>query len=549
MFHSNPAHRTAWATGLAVAALTALWAASSGQEPASGSDTTSKPLSLKEQKRKAQALRREQEGPWKKWLTQDVVYIITDEEKSVFKRLQTDEERQQFVEQFWLRHNPTPDDIENPFRDEHYRRIAYANYVYASAIPGWKTDRGMIYITCGPPDETESHSLGASSPSAIENGGVEPDTYPFEDWRYKNTKGDTVVEFIDTSMTGEYHLGMDPSKNPLLYVPGQSPSRMTASPCQSTFMDEFTRTSPASERLATLASISQSSLQHAHWLKLKDLMAVADSTIRYDTLPMQVRADYIKVTDATDLCNISVEVNDSDLQFTTNREGIAKATVNLYGRITSESRRAVAWFEDTVEVSVPAERMQASRAPLRYIKSIPIPPGAYRLNVVAKDPVAGTLNNTERALEVPRYDEEQLGSSSVILADQFERIPAKYISTSDFVIRSSKVRPRVSETFRRDEKMGVYAEFYNFGMGAKNPRKPDGTIEYEVVNNGSQQSVFTATEELGEVENAAPSLVVAEKWLPLNQFEPGSYSIKMKVVDRQTKQTLTTPPAKFTVTL
>src|SRR5579884_2212677 len=125
-------------------------------------ETVAKPMSEKERKAREKKLRKELESPWKQWLDVDVAYIITDEERQAFKRLNTDEERQQFVEQFWLRRDPTPDTEENEFKEEHYRRIAYANEHYASGIPGWKTDRGRIYITFGPPDEIESHPSGGT---------------------------------------------------------------------------------------------------------------------------------------------------------------------------------------------------------------------------------------------------------------------------------------------------------------------------------------------------------------------------------------------------
>ena len=125
-------------------------------------ETIAKPLSEKEKRRRAEKLRKELETPYRKWLNEDVAYIITDEERAAFKRLHTDEEREQFIEQFWLRRDPTPDTAENEFKEEHYRRIAYANERYASGIPGWKSDRGRIYITFGPPDEIESHPSGGS---------------------------------------------------------------------------------------------------------------------------------------------------------------------------------------------------------------------------------------------------------------------------------------------------------------------------------------------------------------------------------------------------
>src|SRR4029079_10994711 len=145
-------------------------------------ETVAKPLTDKERKKQQDRLRQELETPYKKWLGQDVGYIISDEEKKAFKGLQTDEEKQQFIEQFWLRRDPTPDTEENEYREEHYRRIAYANDHFASGIPGWKTDRGMIYIKYGPADETESHN-GGTEQRAQEEGGGQTSMYPYEKWR------------------------------------------------------------------------------------------------------------------------------------------------------------------------------------------------------------------------------------------------------------------------------------------------------------------------------------------------------------------------------
>src|SRR5436309_3243732 len=116
-----------------------------------------KGLSPKEKEKQRRALQKELDKPFEQWLKQDVVYIITDEEKAAWKRLATGEEREQFIEQFWLRRDPSPDTPENEYKEEHYRRIAYANEHFASGIPGWKTDRGRTYIMFGPADEVDSH--------------------------------------------------------------------------------------------------------------------------------------------------------------------------------------------------------------------------------------------------------------------------------------------------------------------------------------------------------------------------------------------------------
>ena len=141
-------------------------------------ETNAKPLTAKQIKAKEEALKKELLTPYKKWMDEDVVYIISDEERKAFKQLNTDEEREQFVEQFWLRRDPTPDTEENEFKEEHYRRIAYANEHFASGIPGWRTDRGRIYIQYGPPDEIEAHSSGGSYERPMSEGGGETETFP-----------------------------------------------------------------------------------------------------------------------------------------------------------------------------------------------------------------------------------------------------------------------------------------------------------------------------------------------------------------------------------
>jgi GWxTD domain-containing protein len=522
--------------------------------------TVSKPLSKKEMKRRQKELKKEMEGPWKKWLNEDVVYIITDQEKAAFKKLQTDEEREQFVEQFWRRRDPTPDTEENEYKEELYRRIAYANEHYASGIPGWKTDRGMIYIKYGPPDEIESHPSGGTYERPIEEGGGETSTYPFEDWRYRYIDGigtNVIIEFVDPTMTGEYHMTMDPSeKDALLYVPGAGLT-MYEQMGMSSKTNRFNRTDgthlgvpgnmPLPESMNEFSRLEQfAKLQRAPVIKFKDLEAVVDSTIKYNTLPMKVRADYIKVTDSQVLTDITISFNRNELQYKT-KDNISKATVNLYGRITTLSRRSVNWFEDTVQVEVPAELLQkAMNGQSVYFKSVPLAPGTYRLNIVAKDVVGNTMNNYEMPLHVPQYDDDSIGSSSLILADQIERLPTNSIGAGPFVIRSSKVRPRVDETFKQDEKMGIYTEFYNLGMDAKT-KKPSGTINYQIVNDATKKTVVDVNQDLSTVPNASAFLVTVERMLPLKNFAPGKYTLKIVLTDKLKNQTIN-QAAPFTVT-
>jgi len=561
---SHPAYPLRFLVGIAAFVLVAGAAPakndnSQNSSSSSTDQTVAKPLTKKQIAKKQKQLEKELAGPWKKWLNEDVVYIITDEEKQAFKRLKTDEERQQFVEQFWLRRDPTPDTEENEYKEEHYRRIAYANDHYASGIPGWKTDRGMIYIKYGAPDEIDSHPSGGSYERPMEEGGGETSTYPFEDWRYRYIDGvgtNVIIEFVDTTMSGEYKISLDPEeKDALLYVPGAGLT-MAEQMGMADKTQRFQRTDgthlgtgnqPLPESMNEFTRLEQyANLMKAPVIKFKDLDAIVSSNIRYNTLPMQVRADFIRVTDATVYANVTVQFKNSDLNFAT-KDKIAKATVNIYGRITTLTRRSVNWFEDTVSAQLPAEMLQqAMNGSQIYSKRIPLAPGTYRLNIVAKDTVGNTVNNYETALVVPHYDEDQLASSSVILADELERVPTNSIGTGQFVIRSSKVRPRVNNTFKQSETMGIYTEFYNLGMDAKT-KKPEGTIEYEVVNAANNKTVASVTDNIKNIQNASPFLVTAEKQIKLKSLTPGKYKLVLKVTDALKNQSIS-PSAEFTVT-
>jgi GWxTD domain-containing protein len=529
------------------------------QNAAPARETVAKPLTEKQKRKQAEKLRKELETPYKKWLNEDVVYIITDEERAAFKRLASDEERESFIESFWLRRDPTPDTEENEFKEEHYRRIAYANDHYASGIPGWKTDRGRIYITYGPPDEIESHPSGGTYERPMEEGGGETSTYPFEQWRYRYLEGigtNIIIEFVDPTMSGEYHLTMDPSeKDALLYVPGAGLTLMEQMG-MSTKTQRFQNTDGTHlgqafggtpESMNEFTRLEQyANLQKPPKVKFKDLEAAVTSKVTFNILPMKVRSDFFPLTEASILTNVTLQLENKDLQFQA-KEGVQKAAVNIFGRITTMTRRVVQTFEDTVEVTSPTEMLQAyAQRSSIYQKSIPLAPGIYRLNVVVKDMVGGNMNNYETALNVPHLDMEKLMSSTIVLADIIEKVPTRSIGAGQFVIGTTKVRPRVNESFKRDEKMGIYFKLYNFGPDEKT-QKPSGQIEYEVVKNGSNEKIFEFTEDVGSLPGASASQVTVEKLLPLGKLQPGQYTLKLKITDKNRNQTLT-PSAQFTVT-
>jgi GWxTD domain-containing protein len=549
----------------------------SSQPPAQGSSSTpakretiAKPMTDRERKKKEAQLRKELETPYKKWLNEEVTYIITDEERKAFKQLQTDDERQQFIEQFWLRRDPTPDTEENEYREEHYRRIAYSNDRYASGIPGWKTDRGRIYIAYGPPDEIESHPSGGTYQRPYEEGGGSTSTYPFEQWRYRYIDGigtNIILEFVDTTMSGEYRLTMDPSeKDALLYVPGAGLT-MAEQMGMSDKTARFTRTDgthlgtgsqPLPESMNEFSRLEQyAKIFKPPAIKYKDLEAVVSSSIKYNLLPMKVLVDYIPITSSSVLTQITIQFDVKDMQFK-DKENASTATINIYGRISTLARRPLAPFEDVVTITQPTEMLQKliEASPHRvYQKTVPLQPGSYRLNIAAKDLVGGNTGTYELAIRVPHIEDDVLSASTLILADQLEKLPTKSIGAGMFAIGGSKVRPRIGKVtadqpeFSRKEKMGIYMQLYNFGADEKT-HKPDGTVDYEIVkvaNAATAQKVFEFSEQVKDIPGGAAQVTI-EKLLPLSDLDPGQYRLNIKVTDklRSPNQSLT-QSATFTI--
>ncbi len=509
----------------------------------------------KQERRRQKAIQKEMESPYKKWLQEEVPYIITNDERGAFKKFSTDEEREQFIEQFWERRNPNPGSPENEFKEEYYRRIAYANEHYASGIPGWKADRGRIYIMYGPPDEIESHPSGGSYMRPQEEGGGETSTFPFEQWRYRYIDGignNVILEFVDPSMTGEYHLTMDPGeKDALLHVPGAGLTQLEAMGMGSK-ADRFTRSDgmtlgrslggePESMNEFTRLDL-YSKIFKPPAVKMKDLRAVVTSRLSVQLLPFDVRTDFIRVTEETVLTPVTVQVMNRDLEFQ-NKGGVMHAVLDIFGQITSLGGRMITTVEDSVVLDVPENDFQryVDRKAV-YQKGVPLRPGRYKLSVVVKDDLNGHMGSMEIGLQVPRYEEDRLSNSSLILADLIQPLSTREVGSGPFVIGSTKVRPSVNGTFTRDQKLGIYMQVYNLGIDPTT-KKPSVDVVYEISKNG--KPILTQPEEEGNLKKATQQMTL-QKTLPLKPLQPGKYSVQIKVTDKVTKQTVS-PTATFEV--
>ena len=528
-------------------------------------DPLKQPISEKQRKKNEKALKQELRGPYKKWLDEDVVWIITDQERQAFKQLSNDEERDQFIEAFWQRRDPTPDTEENEYKEEHYRRIAYANEHFAAGVPGWKTDRGRIYIMYGPPDEIESHPSGGTYERPMEEGGGETSTFPFEDWRYRYLEGigqEVIIEFVDTCMCGEYHMTMDRSeKDALLYTPnagltmweqmgmankaqrfeGGGMERLGLGPDSSMLQSkEF-------DRLEQFAK-----LQAPPPIKFKDLEEVVNTKVILNPMPFDVRTDFIKVTDDTVLVPITIQMKNRDITFV-NKDGVQRGTVNIFGRVSTLTDRVAQTFEDTVQVDVPAELLpRTAENSSVYWKALPLRPGRYKVEVAVKDVNGDRKGLWSRGIIVPEFSDDRLSTSSLIVADQMEPVATKTIGTGSFVIGATKVRPRVGPAngqpavFKkgRDPKLNFWMQVYNLGVDEKT-HKPSATFQYNIINVATNKPIVQKTESTDQMGNVGQQ-VTLEKTIASANLQPGVYKIEIKVNDNISKQTVD-PSAVFAV--
>jgi len=519
----------------------------------------------KQKKQQKKSLKIELSKTYKKWLNEDVVWIITDEERAAFKQLSNDEERDNFIEAFWQRRDPTPDTEENEYKEEHYRRIAYANEHFPAGIPGWKSDRGRIYIMYGPADEVDSHPSGGTYERPMEEGGGETSTFPFEDWRYRYLEGigqEVIIEFVDTCMCGDFHMTMDRSeKDALKYTPNAGLT-LYEQMGMSTKADRFTGggleqlgagPDSSSQQTKQFDRLEQfAKLQAPPPVKFKDLEEIVNTKLITNLMPFDVRSDFVKVTGDTVLVPITIQMKYRDITFA-NKDGVQRGTVNIFGRVTTLTGKIVQTFEDTAQVDVPAELLpRTAENSSVYWKALPLRPGRYKVEIAVKDVNGDRKGLWSRGIVVPEYSDDKLSTSSLIVADQMEAVPTKDVSTGNFVIGLTKVRPRVAPAdgkpalFKRnkDQKVNFWMQVYNLSVDDKT-HKPSATFEFDIVNIATNKPVVQKTESTDQMGNVGEQ-VTLQKSIASANLPPGTYKINIKVNDNISKQTID-PSATFAV--
>jgi GWxTD domain-containing protein len=502
---------------------------------------------------------------YKKWLEEDVSYIITDEERKAFKQLKTDEERDQFIEGFWLRRDPDPDTPENEYKEQYFERIQYANEKFTSGIPGWKTDRGRIYVMFGKPDEIEAHPSGGSYERPSYEGGGSTSTYPFETWWYRYIEGigsDIEIEFVDPSGSGEYHIARSPDeKDAMLYVPGAgltlAESMGMADKSNRIASGGFGSSSGNGPLFGTRAKDQPfeklqllTDLQRAPAIKFPDLQVKADlPEIATDILPFSVRTDFFRIGSESVATSFTVQFDHADLSFK-NQGGIYEGQVNIYAKLVGLSGKRAGSFEDVVQTARYQEGQLAAGQTQRsiYQKNVVLPPGRYKIDVVARDTVSGKTGILHHSFEVPRYQEKQFATSTLILAASIEPLDTGAIPAGQFIIGRYKVKPFVSGVYKPGQMLALFMQVYDADMDQAT-LQPALKIEYTISKGGQEVAhiVEDGKSKFGIVDMKGQQLVVARA-IPLKDklAEPGTYTVTAKITDL-VSQKVVTPQAQYTV--
>jgi len=528
-----------------------------GVLPAFAQDNSDKDKKDKQQQKKKKS--ESSEKVYQRWMDEDVRWIITDEERKAFKTLKTDEERETFIEQFWARRDPDPDTPENEYKEEYAARIAYANQHFASGIPGWKTDRGRIYIMFGPPDSKETHPAGGQYQRPTHEGGGSTSTYPFEIWFYRHLDnvGDGLeIEFVDPTMSGEYHIARSPDeKDALLTVPGagltlaeelglsDKTNRVAFGGMGGSYVDPLfgQRTQDSEfERLRLYADLQRP----PSVTKMPGFGGTADPVlVETEVLPVTMRTDYLRVGDDSVVTSFSLLLDHQDLALA-NKGGIYQGQVSINARITSVAGKRSGNFTDTINTDRFTDRDVAVGQQMKsiYQKNYILPPGRYKIDLYAQDTNSGKMGIIHQSFVVPQYKQNELGTSSVIVASDISRMNG--VAAGQFVIGRYKVHPNMTETFKPGAPIGVFLQVYNAQID-QYTLMPNVDVNYVVTKNGKEIARVPEDGKTGVKDVDGQRLVLA-RMLGV-KLEPGTYQLVVNVTDRVSQKTINTTPSQFIV--
>src|SRR6185312_7372344 len=482
---------------------------------------------------KDRKVKRENNRVFRDWPKSDVRLIITPEEEDAYNKLKTNQERENFIHEFWNRRDPSPDTEENEYKDEYYERIAYANEHFSSGKAGWLTDRGRIYVRWGKPSDIESHPAGGSYQGNSFNSTT---TYPFEKWFYRYLPGvgsGIEIEFVDPTGSGEYRMARNPfEKEAGPYSNNREGVNGLGDPNYRREQDSPFYVSNLLKDLDTAPAVAARSSRSGP----------TNSPVEDDNvLSFELKAHSFFQTDGNSIAAFTVQTDNRELAFQ-NSGGLQTANLNVFGRIWTVTDRRVGAFQDVVSTTATVEELaDAKERQSVYGKAVILAPGKYRLDVLVRDINSGAQGFRQLAFTVPKREDAKLQISSIVLATKIESLKDQ-VGGNQFTIGRNKVVPNISAVFHRGAPVGVYMQVYNAGIDQTTLR-PSVDVDYALMKDGKE--LRRQVEDWVGMSEAGARLTLA-RLFDTSDLKPGQYEIQIRIRDHVTGQTMS-PSTQFTV--
>ena len=489
---------------------------------------------------------------YRNWLNNDVVYIITEDERRFFNDLRNDEERESFIQQFWDRRNPDPRSTYNAFREEHYRRIAYANEHFGSGVPGWRTDRGRVYIIHGPPDERETHATGGNYYRTMREGGGSTTRYPWERWWYRHIEGlghNQNLLFVDSSFSNEYRLAMHHDElDALLHIDDRGLTLLEEMGLAERMDRDFFNPSATNILDSPFTRMEQYfNIQRPPAIKFNDLKSIVTTHITYNALTFDIRTHFLRLSDDMVIVPISIELNNSELEFRKDKE-FNRAKVHVYGVVTGLTNRIHAeWEDEIVRDFHDIYFEQGKQRRSTYQRIIFLPPGQrYKLDLVLRDENSKNVGSETISINVPRFTDPGLLSSTIIQASNIAPAPVNATTLEQYVIGDLRIVPNVRAEYLPGHNLVPYMQIYGMEID-QSTHNPSLEVEFAIKQDGKVLEVIQGNAYNSEQLYYGQRVVLAGR-IPVGENRaPGAYQLEIRVLDRISNNRLTTT-TDFTIT-
>ena len=402
---------------------------------AQSAEPQAKPAAKKESKRPVLSEK------YKKWMDEEVVYIISENERDVFRSLRTDAERENFIKMFWRRRDPTPETPINEFREEHYRRIAFANDTYFEGKAGWRSDRGRVYIMFGPPDFFETNPgggrgflLGNNAPTA---------EFPSEVWTYREIPGLKLQEsrvdftFVNYYAAGSYQLTDNPAlanalRNisvPARYAgyndyPGDN-NRFTPAEIAGRSQEAFKQPLQQLQLMAELTKSRGEVLEELERSsRQRRLKGIVESKASVSALAVVSKQSFLLGSNGMTYVPMVLEVPGKDVEFRPVKDRF-EGLVNFYIEV-KDADGPVFQKSDRLEMNLGVDSYRRRVAEnYQYLQGASLKPGRYFLHLVVWDEMSGKVGYSDRWIDVPDMASGEFVASDIILARDIRRLEEK----------------------------------------------------------------------------------------------------------------------------